>query len=364
MKNQLLDLGRRRLEQVLDGETGFELVSGGVEVPVTEGRLADAIWVLRSGTDQWRLLVELKTTLWPRGVEAMAAQVKALAADAKADRCLVVAPRLTQRTRESLRRRGIDYIDLRGTLRVMVPGRLLLVTHGVGGASADDLPALKDRIANPFKGKASRIVRALLANPQLWWRVTELADTVKVSAGQAVKTLRTLEADLFVRRGHHRRVRLSDGESLLRRWAAVSGSAFRNAKTFTSAIPDPDELAIRLSERLGGLGVNYALSRLSAARFVQPYAPARAVDVYVNCEPGDLAPALDLYPVQGGESVRLVRPSDEGVFQFTEQHQGVAVVNPVQLFVDLSNGRGRETDVAERLVEDRLRDTLTREVER
>lgn len=364
MEKQLLDLGRQCLEQVLDGETGFELVSDQVEVPVAEGWQADAIWVLRSGDDEWRLLVELKTILWPRGVEALAARVKTLAANAKADRCLVVAPRVTERTREFLERQGIDYIDLRGDIRVMVPGRLLLVAHGVAGPTTDDLPDLKDRIANPFKGKASRIVRGLLANPQQWCRVTELAKTVRVSAGLCVKTLRTLEADLYVRRDRHRRVRLADSELLLRRWAAVSSNAFRNAGRFTSPIPDPDELAMRLSERLGRLGVKYALTRLAAARFVEPYAPARVVDVYLDGEPGDLAPSLNLFPVHSGESVRLVKPSDAGVFQFTEQRQGVTLVNPVQLFVDLSSGRGRESDVAERLVENRLRDTFMRGGER
>ena len=130
-------------------------------------------------------------------------------------------------------------------------------------------------------------------------------------------------------------MRLADGESLLRRWAAVSGPAFREASRFASPIPDPDELAIRLTERLNGMGVGYALSRLAAVRFVEPYAPARVVDVYVDREPGELEAPLDLCAVDRGESVRLVRPSDAGVLQFTAERQGVTVVNPVQLFVDL-----------------------------
>ena len=145
-----------------------------------------------------------------------------------------------------------------------------------------------------------------------------------------------------------------DGEALLRRWAAVSRPAFRDASRFTSPIPDPDELAVQLSKRLEGMGVGYALSRLSAARFVEPYAPASVVDVYVDREPSELEAALDLFRIDRGESVRLVRPTDLGVLQFTEEYGGVRVVNPVQLFVDLSNGRGREGDVAERLLENRL----------
>ena len=309
---------------------------------------------LRAGPDEWRLLVEAKRTLWPRGVQALADNAGALTAEVQADRCLVVAPRLTDRTREFLEREGIDYIDLRGDIRVTVPGRMLVLAHGVGDPSAPRLPDQKDRVANPFAGKASRIVRALLAEPRRWWGVTELADRVDVSAGHSVKTLRTLETDLYVRRDRRRRARLVDGESLLRRWAAVARNPFRGAGRFASPIPDPDELAIRLAERLSCLGVGYALSRLSAARFIEPFAPARVVDIYLDHEPMDLAPKLDLFPVESGESVRLFQPVDEGVLQFTEERQGVTLVSSPQLFVDLSSARDREGDVAERLLENRL----------
>ena len=177
------------------------------------------------------------------------------------------------------------------------------------------------------------------------------------ATGSTVKTLRALEADLYLRRDRRRRVRLADAEALIRRWAAVSGPAFREAGRFASPIPDPDELAIRLSERLGEMGVGYAVSRLAAARFIEPYAPARAVDIYVDREPSELEVALELFQVDRGESVRLAKPSEPGVLQFTEERDGVTVVNPVQLFVDLINGRGREGDVAERLLENQLRGT-------
>ena len=353
-----LEYGRRCLERLLDGASGLALVTLNVgEKRTTSHRRPDAVWGLRSDSDEWRFLVEVKTTLWPSGVEAMAAQVKPLAADVEADRCLVIVPRVTDRTAEFLRRQGIDYIDLRGNIRVSVPGRVLVMARTERGASSVNLPLPKDRIANPFAGKASRIVRALLAEPLRWWGVTELADRVEISAGMSVKTIRALETDLYVRRDRRRRVRVADGESLLRRWAAVSSPAFRDASRFASPIPDPDELAVQLARRLEGKGVGYALSRLSAARFVEPYAPASVVDVYVDQEPSEVQAALDLFPIDRGESVRLVRPKDLGVLQFTEEREGARIVNPVQLFVDLINGRGREGDVAERLLENQLSGT-------
>ena len=77
--------------------------------------------------------------------------------------------------------------------------------------------------------------------------------------------------------------------------------------------------------------------------------------MYVDRGPSEPGAALDLFPVERGKSVRLATPSDPGVLQFTEERDGVTVVNPVQLFVDLINGRGRDGDVAERLLENQLR---------
>ena len=361
MASELLGAGEACLRRILDSASGFQLDSSMREAQVGAPRV-DAVWMLRSGSDESRLLIEARTSIWPRDVDPVSAQLKAAAATLGADGCVIVAPRMTERTRELLQRAGVDYIDLQGNVRIAIPSRLLIVTQGGKGAPRDYGQNRSSRIVNPFRGKASRIVRALLADPQRWWGVTELAERVGVSAGLSVKALKTLERNVYVRRDPDRRVKLADGALLLRQWATITENPFRNAGTFVSRLPDPDEITRRLSSKLGSFGVRYAVSRLAAARFVEPYAPARVVDIYVDCDPGGLAERLGLLPVDRGETVRLVRPDDEGVFQFCGEHDTVTVVNPVQLFVDLYNGRGREPDVAERLFDNQLRGALvTRE---
>ncbi len=351
---EVLAAGFGRLRDTLREGSGFELL----QVPAGLS-MADAVWAIKSTTGQARVVVEAKTAIWPRDVERVAAQLRVSGADEQADRCLVVAPSLTKRTRELLRRSDIDYVDLRGEVRVTIPGRLLILASGERNDSTEGKWYRRDRIANPFQGKASRVVRALLAEPGRWWGVTELAGRVDVSAGLVVKTLNGLEDEAYVRRNEDRQVRLSDGAALLRRWADVAKNAFRDAATFTSKIRDPDELTTELSKGLERLAVTYAMTRLAAARFVEPYAPASVIDAYIDGDPGQAASALGFLPVERGESVRLAAPPDAGVFQFTQKQSSVTIVNPVQLFVDLSQGGGREPDVAERLFESQLRQQLS-----
>jgi len=357
-EKELLEAGYDRLRDTLREGSGFGLS----RLPVRRSG-ADAIWAINTVAGEARVVVEAKTAIWPRDVERVAAQLRAYRTEEQVDRCLVVAPSLTKRTRELLQRWDIDYVDLRGEVRVTIPGRLLILSGGVRRESAEGKSYSRDRIANPFQGKASRVVRALLAEPGRWWGVTELAARVDVSAGLAVKTLNSLEDEAYVRRNEGRRVRLSDGEALIRRWAGVGKGAFRDASKFTWKIRDPDELTTELSGGLERLGITYAITRLAAARFVEPYAPAAVVDAYIDGDPDQAASALGFLPVERGESVRLVAPPDSGVFQFTRHEAGVTIVNPVQLFVDLSQAGGREPDVAERLFESQLRRELSQRSE-
>ncbi len=352
-EKEILAAGLDRLADALREGSGFQAS----QLQGTSSG-ADAVWIIKSASGKARVVVEARTALWPRDVERVAAQLSACGADEQADRCLLVAPSLTKRTRELLGRRDIDYVDLRGEIRVTIPGRLLILATGRKSGSVDMKSYRRDRIANPFRGKAARVVRALLADPGKWWAVTELADCVEVSAGLAVKALNALEDEAYVRRSEDRKAILSDGEALLRRWADAGKSAFSRAARFTSKIRDPDELSSELSDGLGRLGVRYAITRLAAARFVEPYAPASVVDVYIDDDPEQAASALGFFPVERGASVRLAVPADAGVFQFNQQQSGITIVNPVPLFVDLQQGGGREPDVAERLFESRLRQQL------
>ena len=42
-------------------------------------------------------------------------------------------------------------------------------------------------------------------------------------------------------------------------------------------------------------------------------------DFYLDRKPADVSPALDLFPVESEKFVRLIKPTDAGVFQFAEE---------------------------------------------
>ena len=88
---------------------------------------------------------------------------------------------------------------------------------------------------------------------------------------------------------------------------------------------------------------------LAGAALIAPY--VRPVDIHMYVpEIGsakELARALDLKPIPRGGNVKLVIPSDEGVFYQSQITDGVRVVSDVQLYVDLFNYPARGEEAAQ-----------------
>jgi hypothetical protein len=64
---------------------------------------------------------------------------------------------------------------------------------------------------------------------------------------------------------------------------------------------------------------------------------------------------LDLRPVESGPNVAMLVPRDPGVFYRAREVEGVTVVGPVQLYLDLGRDPARGREQAEFLREQVLK---------
>lgn len=81
---------------------------------------ADAVWDIGAGVERTRIVVEAKRAIWPRDVDRIAEQLVAFCRIEQADTAMLVAPSLTRRTKELLSNRELNYLDLRGSVRIVV----------------------------------------------------------------------------------------------------------------------------------------------------------------------------------------------------------------------------------------------------
>lgn len=345
--------------------------------PTTEAALRDELqkalqeilppdwrWELRvqnrpSGTDalvdltdpsgaSTQLRVELKSRLFPSEI------VRQLGWYVERGPWLVAAPVVGPRARQLLADEGISWIELGtrecriafGTLRIeRLPARRgsVRVTGGgtirVAGTASD--PGRR-YVADLFSGKALRIVRWLLINPEREWALDEMVSAASASPGFVSRTFATLERDAYMDRERGAN-RVRDAEGLLAAWAAAPPPPDR-AESRVSLLPTPQAVLDAIRELPAG--PRYALTAEAAAEQVAPFARFSRVEMYVD-ETEAWERALDLTPVPRGGNVDLIVPGDAGVFDGLVQAGALSLVSRPQLYVDLKRRAGPASEAAD-----------------
>ncbi len=279
-----------------------------------------------------------KKSLNPQAVTLL---VERLGPSANPSDVLVVSPYLSASTRERLRDRGLNYLDLTGNVRIAIttPG-LFIETQG---ATQD--PDREERPARTLRGaKTGRIVRALIDCKQPPG-VRELAELTGLDAGYVSRVMALLETEALVTRVGRGRLESVDWPKLLRRWAE---EAPITARGIAGMYLDPRGTA-NLVKRLAGSTEQYAITGSLAAAHLAPIAPTRLAVVWVR-DAQAAAVRLGLTSVEVGANVMLLEPRDEGVLTGAAVRDGVSYAAPSQAAADLLTSPGRGPAEGEELI--------------
>ena len=245
-------------------------------------------------------------------------------------------------------REGLALVDRRGTL-IVHQGPVYV--HVVGHAAVE-----RPTRVRLFSGKACRVVRFLLAHPELRVKPQEVASGAKTSYAFAHGVLTKLEREGFVARKSPRTgFRLRDGAGLLRAWARSSErTAVRVTPYFA---PNTRSEALAVAEKASrAAGVNSVFTLASALLSPEVFVSGLPHGAYVS---GDVAPFEEALKLERTTPHNfLVLRADPaadtaagGIYAFTRalvHGQGVALP---QLAVDFSGVGGRGGEQAERLID-------------
>jgi hypothetical protein len=265
------------------------------------------------------------------------------------------SPALDRATREH----GVGYLDLQGRGRLVGPGFVYVVPPLHSGARGADVgdddddhhgPGEPDRAGairvSPFAPKASRVVRALLSDPDKRWRLSELAHSCRMNPGNVHRVLGGLRERGLVEKDSEAYV-VDDAGSMLEAWAEQGrrvGSGQR------MAIPVRDDLRSNTEAVIEMLDGHAAVSGELAAELYAPLLPSS--HAIVHCVEQT---AWDQERFHAAASQRPLRPrgqivldlADEGVAEFGQDRSGLPLVAPQQLYVDLFRDRSRAREAAE-----------------
>lgn len=258
---------------------------------------------------------------------------------------VIVAPYLTEEARVVCREAGVGYFDLAGNAGLDTAHIFMEI-----GGKPNPEPRKKE-VQTLYEGRAERVVRALLLEPERRWNMRDLASSAQVSLGLASMVTTALANDGLVDKGHSG-MALVRPAALLDQWAEnydLRRSPFHIYRA-TASVPD---LEARLLDQGEKTRENAALTLWSAARHLlggDPFAPR--LGFYWAADPELLMRPLRLNEQTGQSYVFVFRPYDASLLwarSLTAQRP--PIVNPLQLYLDLSSGDEEELQLAQRVRE-------------
>lgn len=250
---------------------------------------------------------------------------------------------------ERLRREHASFVDIgRGIVRLEVPGLLIDRTD-----LRQSLPRPKGPPGRPLRGpfgdRASLVTRLLARTPGRGWRLRELAAAAKVStmtASHAVRQLEAIGAVEVTASGRAKQIRLANLPALMEHWSYHYDWTKNPRVPLLAPVGEPQRFLSRLPQLLGQQ--RWALTMHAGASLIAPIAAWGKIHVYVRLERGqtvdDLADALGYEPGDDGALVLMKPWYHDSVWTDVQTIQGLSVVSPLQLVLDLWRYpvRGRE----------------------
>jgi hypothetical protein len=235
---------------------------------------------------------------------------------------------------------GLSWVDLSGNAQIDAPGRTIrILGHSNKFAS-------RGRPADVFAPRSSRIIRALLMEPERAFTQRELVAVTGVDKGRVSRVVRRLEAMGLVMRENTRSLRLASSSLALDAWWEAYDFEKNDVIRGHVAVRDPAELVQRIQTSTA-LDRRWALTGLAGAWALTRFAMFRLVSVLVPQLPaeGELE-SLGFRGDARGANLWVIRPADEGAFAGAAEVEGVPCAHPVQVYLDLKAHPERSQEAA------------------
>jgi len=306
---------------------------------LTRERGADAL--LELNVDGRRVVFEVEFKLSPSVRE-----VERLAARGGSRPGLLIAPSLSEVLVQHCRERELSCLDLNGRQWIRAEG---VVVDRQPSEERRFRPSLLPPGA--FQPKSSRLVRALLSQPDRAWSQGELRERTGLSPGLVSRLARHLVNEGLLTRDN-RVLRVSRTGALLDAWAARDDWAKRTTVRQYSLLESDVETVARRVAKVFPAGETLVFTQWFAASLRHPYTIPPVVSAYVARFPTEqVERELRARQVADGGTLWLVVPKDDGVFRETQRVGELTLACDAQIYLDLLRAGLRGPEQAKALRE-------------
>ncbi len=303
----------------------------------------DAMWEIQAVNYHCTLIVQAFKRFIPRDVDRVLGGNHRLMRQVVREPIVVVAPWLSPRSREVLRDRGINYLDLTGNVLVRIPRPAVHIR--LDGAQQDPNPPAKPPVR--LKGSGSNSLVRVLVDFAPPYRLVDLAAASGLSNAYVSRTLDALVDERLIERDSRSKVvTYVDWRELLRaRSQHYSLLKTNRSQTFIARTGVPSLLRTLSNDDQAVITGSYA-----ANQYVQIAAPTQLA-LYVP-DIAATATRLGLMPSQQGANVVLLSGADKSqLVRGRMADDGTFYVGLSQLVLDCLAGNGRLPEEGEALLD-------------
>lgn len=243
---------------------------------------------------------------------------------------LLVAPSLSEVLVRHCRERELSCLDLNGRQWIRAEGLVI-----------DRQPSHERRYRPPllspdvFQPKSSRLVRALLSQPDRSWSQGELGERTGLSPGLVSRLSRHLVNEGLLTQDN-RSLRSAQASTLLDAWAVRDDWEKRTTVRQYSLLEPDVETVARQFVKVFSANEALVFTQWFAANLRHPYTIPPVVSAYVARFPTEqLNHELRARQVSDGGTLWLVVPKDEGVFRETQRVGDFTLACDAQIYLDL-----------------------------
>lgn len=285
------------------------------------------------------MLAEYKGNGQPRIARQAVNQLKNWLANQQGAYGIFIAPYISPDAAAVCKDAGIGYLDLAGNCL------LSFETIYVHREGKPNLNIERRELRSLYTIKAERILRVLLSRPQQNWRTETLSDAAQVSFGQ-VSNVKKMLVDREWLDPNTDGIQLVNPGAVLDAWAEQYRFRRNQVRDYYS-LAEMAECESQLADACQLHRIQYALTAFSGAARFAPAVRYQRVVAYADGDVDALTASLGWKPVTSGANVSLLVPYDEGIFFDSRTIEGIQIVTPVQIYLDLQSYRARGQEAAQ-----------------
>jgi len=307
------------------------------EYPLGKKGNVDVALRLKIGVAKEMLLCEVVSQRFPKQIREKGLQLLEMTEQGKKGYPVIIAPYISELGKEICKKIGVGFLDLSGNAYLDFNSFYLEIE-----GKPNKFKVL-GKLMGLFNPKGERVLRFYLlqGKEESLKNYRQIAKEVSVSLGQVSKVNEKLDELGFWEESEG--VRTLDKTKLLDLWRDNYRFEKNRILSFYSMKQIP-QIEKQIAELCRTNGMQYAFTLFSGGNRLAPFTRYNVATSYFTGDIEKIKEELELKEVPSGANLQIIIPYDEGVYYKAQEVDYTKVANPIQIYLDLYNykGRGRE----------------------